>query len=43
MEGGGEGEKFILVKLKNICNKKDIPIKYAVFYIYEENGFIEKD
>lgn len=32
-----KGKKFIYVKLKNICNKKDITIKYSAFCIYNKN------
>lgn len=41
VDGGGGGE-FISVKLKNICNKKSITIKYTVPYIFKENGFVER-
>lgn len=37
----GKGE-FIFAKLKNICNKKDISIKYAAPYMHKENGLAEQ-
>lgn len=39
VDGGGE---FISAKLKDICDKKGITIKYAAPYIHEENGLAER-
>lgn len=38
-----ERKEFISIKLKDICNKKDIIIKYITSYMYEENGLVEWD
>ena len=31
-------EEFISTKFKEFCNKREIKIKYGVFYIHKENG-----
>lgn len=38
-DGGGE---FISAKLKDICDKKGISIKYVAPYMHEENGLAER-
>ena len=37
-----EEEDFISKKLKNICKKKDITIKYVTSYMHQENGFMKQ-
>ena len=37
--GGGE---FILIKLREFCNKKRIVIKYATPYLHEENSLTKR-
>ena len=32
----------ISIKLKTFCEKRRITLKYAVLYIHEENGLIER-
>lgn len=36
------GGKFISIKLKVFCDKKDIVLKYTISYIHKENGLTER-
>lgn len=36
------GREFISAKLKDICNKKGISIKYEAPYMHKENGLAER-
>lgn len=36
-------KKFIPVKLKEFCEKKDIKIKYAASYIRKKNGIVKQN
>ena len=38
-DGGGD---FIFVKLRTFCEKREIIIKYAAPYIYEENELVKQ-
>ena len=34
--------EFIFKKLKDVCTKKDIMIKYTILYLYKENELAEQ-
>ena len=36
------GGKFILAKLKDFCNKKNITIKYKALYMHKKSGIMER-
>lgn len=37
-----EDKEFISIKLRVFYEKKDIALKYVIFYIYEENKLAER-
>lgn len=39
VNGGGE---FISIKLKTYYQQQDIAIEYVTFYLYEDNGLVER-